>query len=384
MLTAEALRVRKGTSSATDPALAANELHDLIWQPGISLALFYCSAEYDRDALAAELNNRFQGVHLIGCTTGGEIGPDGYLSGTLTGVSIASDDFTVVTRRIDQLRNFTFAEGEDLGRGLLSDLAAAGREPAGTNTFGFLLIDGLSAQEEAVVSALYRSMGDVQLFGGSAGDGERFERTHVYHDGAFHTDAAIFSLVHTNAPFTVFKTQHFVKTEQKMVITKADPATRIVSEINGEPAAPEYARLIGLSVGDLNHMVFATHPLVVRVGGRDYVRAVMMANDDQTLLFACAIDQGIVLTIAEPVDMIEDLERTFAKVVEKVGPPQLILGCDCLLRSIEMSHKGIREEVSRIMMENNVVGFATYGEQFNAMHVNQTFTGVALGTKAQR
>jgi signal transduction histidine kinase len=26
-----------------------------------------------------------------------------------------------------------------------------------------------------------------------------------------------------------------------------------------------------------------------------------------------------------------------------------------------------------------VIGFATYGEQYNAMHVNQTFTGVAIG-----
>ena len=29
--------------------------------------------------------------------------------------------------------------------------------------------------------------------------------------------------------------------------------------------------------------------------------------------------------------------------------------------------------------DNNVVGFGTFGEQFQAMHVNQTFTGVAIG-----
>ena len=41
---------------------------------------------------------------------------------------------------------------------------------------------------------------------------------------------------------------------------------------------------------------------------------------------------------------------------------------------------GLNERVSELMIENNVVGFATYGEQFNGMHVNQTFTGVALGS----
>jgi hypothetical protein len=27
-----------------------------------------------------------------------------------------------------------------------------------------------------------------------------------------------------------------------------------------------------------------------------------------------------------------------------------------------------------------VVGFSTYGEQYNGIHVNQTFTGVAIGS----
>ena len=36
--------------------------------------------------------------------------------------------------------------------------------------------------------------------------------------------------------------------------------------------------------------------------------------------------------------------------------------------------------MSEIFAENNVVGFSTYGEQFEAMHVNQTFTGVAIGS----
>jgi hypothetical protein len=35
-----------------------------------------------------------------------------------------------------------------------------------------------------------------------------------------------------------------------------------------------------------------------------------------------------------------------------------------------------------MLAENNVIGFSTYGEQFSAMHLNQTFTGVALGRRA--
>jgi len=31
-----------------------------------------------------------------------------------------------------------------------------------------------------------------------------------------------------------------------------------------------------------------------------------------------------------------------------------------------------------------VIGFNTYGEQFNGMHINQTFTGVAIGRPVGR
>ena len=30
----------------------------------------------------------------------------------------------------------------------------------------------------------------------------------------------------------------------------------------------------------------------------------------------------------------------------------------------------------------NLVGFHTYGEQYNSMHLNQTLTGVAIGPKS--
>ena len=32
-----------------------------------------------------------------------------------------------------------------------------------------------------------------------------------------------------------------------------------------------------------------------------------------------------------------------------------------------------------MLAANNVIGFSTYGEQINAMHLNQTLSGVAFG-----
>lgn len=373
------LHVRRAVSHATDPVAAVAELHAGLDQPDVSLAVAYFAPELDRAVLAAELRRRFGSMPLIGCTTAGEITPEGYLAGTLTGFSVASPRFYAMSRRIDGLGAFRFAETQLATEQMLGKLAQRGTRPTAANTFAFLLVDGLSNQEESLVSAVSRGLGEIRLFGGSAADGTRFGSTAVLHEGELHSDAAVLTLVQTDLPFTVFKTQHFEASEEKMVVTEASPGQRLVTEINGEPAGREYARMVGLEVEELTPLIFAEYPVVVRLGGQPYVRSIQKVNADESLTFFCAIDEGIVLTVARRTDIVEDLSRAFADVRARVGPPQLVLGCDCILRNLECEQRGVKDEVGRIFVDNNVVGFATYGEQFNALHVNQTFTGVAIG-----
>jgi hypothetical protein len=49
-----------------------------------------------------------------------------------------------------------------------------------------------------------------------------------------------------------------------------------------------------------------------------------------------------------------------------------------MLRRVEAEQKQMSGDLSRILAENRVFGFSTYGEQINSMHVNQTLTGVAI------
>lgn len=376
---AQPLSIRKGTSQARDPEVAARELHAALDQPGIKLAVFYCASDYDLPALARALHQRFQGVNLIGCTTAGEITPQGYLAGALTGVSIASDDFESIVHLIS-LNPFDSVAAGAAVAALPARLHGADGLPAtAADTFAFMLIDGLAMQEELVVSCVYAALQGIELIGGSAADDTRFHSTHVYHDGQFHQAAALLTLVRTDLPFRSFRAQHFRSAGKRMVVTAADPARRIVTEINGLPAAREYARLLDLEVEALTPMIFACHPVVVRIGGQYFVRSIAKVNADGSLSFFCAIDSGVVLTIAEGVDMVENLRQAFDEVRKDIGAPQLVLGCDCILRRLETERSGIKERIGDIFVDNNVIGFATYGEQFNSMHVNQTFAGIAIG-----
>ena len=88
------------------------------------------------------------------------------------------------------------------------------------------------------------------------------------------------------------------------------------------------------------------------------------------------------LTVGQGVDLVENLSGLFRGIESRLGTPELVLGCDCVLRHLEIEQAALKDSVSDILARNNVVGFSTYGEQFDAMHVNQTFTGVAIGARS--
>lgn len=371
--------IRRGFSRSRHPGTAAAELADAIYHPDAGLAVFFCSSDFDLLALERELRGRFVDTPLIGCTSAGEITPAGYLSGAIAGFSLAKPDFVTVSAPIPSLRRFSIAEGQAIVRGLRDELDHRQPEAGPDSTFAFLLIDGLCRREEMVLSAISAALADIPLFGGSAGGALNFQRSYVFENGRFQADAAVLVLVRTRLPFKLFTTDHFISSATKMVVTEADPATRIVSEINAEPAGREYARLVGLDVDELSPMIFATHPVVVKVGGRYYTRSIQKVNEDESLTFFCAIDRGIVLTVARGTDLLHSIETLFEEIAVDIGPPQLVIGCDCILRALELEQRQIKAEAGRLFAANNVIGFSTFGEQFQAMHVNQTFTGAAIG-----
>lgn len=372
--------IRCTQSRAKNSRQAAREFHAGVTQDDTALVIFFCSSTYDLAELAHELNRLFAGIPLIGCTTAGEIGPAGYLDHSISGVSLSSAMCTAVTGRLADLQRFESVSAQRTVKDFLYALEQKNGGRRSENAFAFLLIDGLSVREEPVVRGVQEALGDVPLCGGSAGDDFRFRETFVYHEGAFRTDCAVLAVVESRLPFRLFKTQHFVRDAERMVVTEADASRRIVTEINGRPAAVEYARVLGVDPATLGPEHFAKTPVVVVIDGCDYVRSIQKSDEKGALTFYCAIEEGLVLRVAHGIDLVDNLARTFDRLRSEIGPISLTFGCDCILRSLEMQRSDQREAVSRILKDNNVVGFATYGEQIGGVHVNQTFTGIAIGS----
>lgn len=375
--------IRTAQSNAKDARQAAQEFHAEVQQADMTQVIFFCSSQYDLDSLADEMNRLFTGVKVIGCTTAGEIGPTGYCDFSLAGASFPAGSFTTVAGLFDHLQQFDIARGQAFANTLLQQLEAQAPHSGPKDSFAFLLIDGLSVREEPVVRTFQNVLGRIPLVGGSAGDDLKFVRTWVFHDGAFHTDSAVLMLATTPLPFKIFKTQHFASEAERLVVTEADPARRIVKEINGLPAAEEYARVVGSHANDLGSLHFATSPVVVVIDGMDYVRAIQKANDDGSLTFFCAIEEGLVLRVAHGNDLLDNLKQTFETLRAEIGAPQAVLACDCILRNLEIVQDGLKETVGDVFRRNHTVGFSTYGEQYGGVHVNQTLTGIAFAAPAK-
>ena len=368
--------IRRGHSTAPGALDAVAEFHAAVVQADMALVVFFCSSDYDLDRLAAEMQRLFGEVQVIGCTTAGEIGSAGYLEHSLCGASFPASQFTAVCDCIEQLHEFTLPAGQSFARKLLRRLPETAPD---AQSFALLLIDGLSVREEPVTRAVQSALAKIPLVGGSAGDGTAFRQTHLYFEGRFRSDCAILALLSTRLPLKLFQTHHFIATDERLVVTEADTAQRVVHEINGRPAALEYARAVGVDVGALNSAIFSARPVVVLIDGESYVRSIQKANPDHSLTFHCAIENGLILRIARAADLRQNLHDTFTAVRNEIGSPQLVIACDCHLRRIEIFQSPDKDRVIDLMRQNQSLGFCTYGEQFRGVHINQTLTGVAIG-----
>lgn len=328
--------------------------------PGGALAL--------GQALRAALGSE---CRIVSCSSAGEIGPQGYGRDSVVALGLPSESFRIgicllrdqaqlpVSEWMARLRRFHADFRPDLRRSL----------------FGIVLADALAQHEDVLVATLDAAIPGLPVVGGSTAEGIGFLPTSQVVDGVAYPGAAVFLLIETDLAVAEVSFAHFRPTESRAVVTAADPHSRIIWELNAEPAAQEYARLAGLRLGSLSTTEFARHPLLLRTGRRHHVRAIRAVTPDGGLQLLSAIEAGHILTLGRAVDM----TRGFADAMDALPrPPMMVLGFDCILRRLALERAGMDGQMSDLLARYRVAGFNTYGEQHSGMHVNQTFVGMAL------
>jgi hypothetical protein len=366
------LRVRRAHSACPRESDAIDELVRGLDVADASLVMFFCSPKYDLERLGQAFAHEVS-VPLVGCTSAAQIAAHGYANGGITAVSLTSPELRVTPYPLSSLADSALVT--DIGYRAVASLVKS----ASKRAFGVLLLDGLANAEERVTATLYESLGDVPLVGGSPADELSAPGTFIYDGERFRTGGGMFMLFETSLPFATFKVQHVAPGVAEIVVTEADAERRLVQELNGKPAVAEYARLLGVSTSDLNPSLCAAHPLVLSLGDEHFVRGVQSINADGSLTFSCAIETGLILSLGTPLDPMASLANGLARIKQRVESPELVLAFDSVTRRLELERSGQLDTVSAYLAAQGVIGCCTSGEQFDAFHVNQTLTGVAIG-----
>jgi hypothetical protein len=329
------------------------------------------------DALENALS-RNAGEKFYGCSTSGEIVPQGYRENTLSAISFDRSSFSCVSRKIDNVKEFGFQHARDLVLSMQWELRENKPDSNSSNTFALLLIDSMSQAEEIVVAALGNELGTIHLVGGSSGDNWQIERTPVIHQGQLQDDSAVVLLVHTTLDFRHYNFHNFIPSDKRGVITSATPAKRLVHEINGVVAVKEYARLCSIDENTLDQEILAMHPAIITVGDRAYPRGFMQILPDGSMQSACAIDEGVVFRVPTQLDYVEQLRQAFRRMHQELGDKLMVLGFECAARKQLVQQYHLEQEVFAQFAACNVWGFSCMGEQSNSLNMNNSFNCLAF------
>lgn len=360
-------------STREDAASAVSELKDKLGSLQPSFLLFFVSPNHDPSRVAQAIKGSF-GCPSLGSTTAGELAGGKFLEGAITLMAFDADHVAAVA--VAAVGDPSSNESVRDAYGRLADAVGLGEAPDPKHYLGLVLHDGMGGGEEAVMSSL-STLSNIPFIGGSAGDGGRFEATHVFVNGEPSTGSAGLALLELRREYRILKTQSFDLTDEVLSVTRADEPSRRVIQFNGKPAAEEYARAIGVETAQLSEH-FGRHPLGLIVGDDEpFVRSPQQIQGSD-VVFYCNIKEGMELRVLRSRDIVRDTQRDLDQAISDFGRPEALVNFHCILRTLELQQTQQTEQYAKLFEPLKSVGFSTYGESYIG-HINQTSVMVLFG-----
>ncbi len=364
------------TAATTGPNI--DEVLDQIDQADVRVVLFFFSLDLKHAELHTRVHARFPNAACLGASMIGGWGPLGPMESGFTAISLSSHE---VGSTIVSFREGVKADPRGTAKAIASEIARQ-LPPGGVNPaeyVGIVLVDGL-ALGELLMQELSTAEGlTFPLVGGAAADNLEFSETLVAHNSTLSGDGAAVVVMKMNVPFFYDHFVHYKPTGKEFLITRADPAKRIVWEIDHTPAAEYYAKLLGLEGPQaIGHTHFSRNPLGVVIGDTVYARSPNAVIDGTGLQFYCFIEAGTKVQLLTQGDILKNAREALRKASDNVAPIKGAILFNCVLRYLEMKEDDTLEGFHDVFSELPYVGFNTYGEELFTHH-NQTLTALFIG-----
>lgn len=330
----------------------------------------------------AELRDRYPDACLFGCSTAGEICDTRVHDDSLSVTAVRFEGTTIQSAcvRLDDLGGSSTATGAKLAQSL----------PTEGLRHVFTLSDGQRVNGSDLVRGMYSELPDgVQVTGGLAGDGARFERTLVLAQGEPREGVvAALGLYGERLRIGWGSLGGWDTFGPKRTITKSEG--NALYELDGKPALELYKRYLGEHAAGLpaTGLLF---PLDVQRPGEDrpVVRTILAVDEaDQSLTFAGDVPEGSVAQLMKAnferlIDGAADAAKASAEGLADGAPAELAVLISCVGRKLVLKQR-TEEEVESVREVLGtgpaLTGFYSYGEiclaapEANCELHNQTMT----------
>lgn len=245
-----------------------------------------------------------------------------------------------------------------------------------SNTVCFEISTALISCEELVLSTLNSVLAEknIPLFGGSAGDLGKAEKTMISFNGIIYNNACVFVIIkNLSGKIKLYRENIYKPTAHYFTATKVDVRNRIVYEYNNKPAAKVMAAALNTTVEGLPRYL-DSYPLGRIIGNEMYITANKAVTDNNGMSYHARVYNNSNMVLLEPDDYKKVISNTIDEVKKDIPNPSLAIMINCLARSMLFEKDGYLNEFARKMSDalGNYIGFAGYGEQLNEQHFNQT------------
>ncbi len=369
-------------SEISDASAAGRELGSKIVQtlgadPPDALIVF-AAPSYTFDDLLGSLTASCHPKLLVGCSSAGEFTDDKALQSAACAVAIVSDEMS-------------FAAG--VAENVAADRAASARKIV-TSFRGFdsqayeyrstlILTDALAGFTEDLLEQItLLTGGRYQLFGGGAGDEERFQRTHVFCGTRALTNAAVALEILSKKPVGIGVSHGWHPAADCMRVTESE-GMRVIS-LNSVPAVEvfeEYAELTGQHFDRADPVPFFLHNVLGIDTGSGYKLRVPLGVDAQgAVTCAAEIPEGSLVSIMQTSNTSASnaASTAAASAISQMrgNQPSVALFFDCAATRLRMGQEfGIElDAIGRALQPARYAGCNTYGQiarvdgQFSGFH----------------
>lgn len=337
---------------------------DSLGSSGADLLLLFGSIEQiTTPGLADALRQRFPQARLLGCTTAGEITPDGVEDGTCS-ITVIKFDRVVLSEGSTRLSGMddSFAAGERLGQ----QIAAPGLKAV--LVFG----PGVQINGSALVNGMASAIGDaIPITGGLAGDGGAFRQTWtVGRDGVAHDRVVAIGLCGDSLRFGHGSFGGWEAFGPARKVTRSNG--NVLYELDGESALGIYKRYLGESAKDLpaSGLLFPFAMLGEDHNAVGLIRTILGVDESTgSLTLAGEIDpDGYLRLMHASTDKLVNGAQAAAQAAAAMSQAReqaVAILVSCVGRKLVMGSR-VDEEVEAVgeVLGNNSIltGFYSYGE----------------------